>query len=165
MYQDETGFYDVYGPLVSPWWKTTLFQGGVCLLSLVLLGVLGFFFYKRLNKKRAITDLEQLILHRALLDKTENSTIIVYDYVIRVLKTFFPELPQKSSLTAQELVILVKNWHYKDLLDNSVDQLVSIITRADHVRFGKEDLVWDVIYDDIDFIIAVAKKIQSMSKK
>jgi hypothetical protein len=165
MYQDKNGFYDVYGPLVYPWWKTTVAQLIMVFMCIALLVFVGFFLYKRLYKKRSVNDLEQLILHRTLLEKKQNSAVILYDCASRVLKTFFPEVSQKSSLTAQELVILIKNWQHKDLLDNSTDQLVSLVVRAERVRFGGEDVAWDVVYDDTDYVIAMAKKIQSISKK
>lgn len=165
MYQDKNGFYDVYGPLVYPWWKTTVFQLIMFLMCIVFFLFIGFFLYKRLYKKRSLTDLEQLILHRTLLERKQNSAVILYDSAFRVLKSFFPELSQKSSLTGQELVILIKNWQHKDLLDNSTDQLVSLVMRVERVRFGGEDVGWDVVYDDTDYVIAMAKKIQSISKK
>ena len=165
MNQDEAGFYDVYGPLVHPWWKTTFFYGIVFVLSLLILIGLGCVIYKLLHKKRVLTDLEQLILYRTLLDKNQDSVIMLYDYVVRVSRTVLPEIAEKNSVTVQELVVLIKSWHYKDLLDNSADQLISILMNAERVRFGKEDIAWDIVYDDIDYVIAMAKKIQSTTKK
>lgn len=165
MNQDTTGFYDVYGPLAYPWWKTPFFYTLISCALIMFLLIAAFIFYKFLYKKNVLTDLEQLVLYRTLLDKSQDSAIILYDYVIRVVKILFLHENEKSSFTTQELVFLVKNCHNEKILDNSSDQLISILTNAERVRFGKESIVWSIVYDDVDYVIAMAKKNQSITTK
>lgn len=165
MNQDATGFYDVYGPLAYPWWKTPFFYILICLVLFIFLLSLAFIIFKCVYKKRVVTDLEQLILYRTLLDTSQNSAVMLYDYVVRVVKTLLLQGNEKNSFTVQELVILVKKCHNEKISDNSSDQLICILMNAERVRFGKENVAWSIVYDDVDYVIAMAKKFQSITTK
>lgn len=169
--QQEIQLYDIYPMWHLPFWKTWPFYIGVGVLISLIIGLLGWFVWKKLRNKKVATEpvwISALRNLRALQNKkcvTKEEGKQVYFALTDILKRYIQErfgLPVHGK-TDEELIRYLKE---HNLLPELRDDIADIAQGCVYIKFANEQAMQDHIARHIALSISlVTKTIPQESKK
>jgi hypothetical protein len=158
-------FYDIYGYVHTPFWKTKIFITSMLVISTILIALLSYVLYKQYKKRQAEKKPELQPWQKAIemLKKltpekyeTKEKFKKFYFQISHIFKSFLQEQFGWDVLekTDDELINFLRE---KNFDENLVKNLKSILEGSLLIKFANEQALKEQARKDLDLLISIIK--------